>query len=82
MYNAYAYFFIFVTEFANQNGAVSDSSALSCDFSGQCCWGNAKPPDDRLDWVKVAKSPSGAVLKPYFGTDQQPCKPTNLYIYN
>lgn len=52
---------------------VATGDELACNFeSGGCCWSNASPPTDQLDWMLVTGAPEPAKLKSSFGTETAP----------
>jgi hypothetical protein len=64
----------------NGDSPVDTGDQLNCDFeSGGCCWSNANPPTDQLDWVTVSGPSEPAKVKSSFGTDTAPT-PTALGV--
>jgi len=45
---------------------------LSCTFDSGCCWSNANPPTDQLDWVTVSGQPEPAKMQSSFGSQTMP----------
>jgi hypothetical protein len=52
---------------------VQTGDELACNFeNGGCCWNNANPPTDQLDYVLVSGAPEPNKLKSSFGTTTAP----------
>jgi hypothetical protein len=73
---------LYIAAFNSQSSPVSSGSALACDFSSSCCWGNVKAPQDQLDYVTLKKAPSAALMQKGFGTSNQPSKSVVIRINN
>lgn len=65
--------YICSAEYNSQNGGpVNVEGELDCDFDNNCCWNNAAPPVDQLEWNvgTGAIDPEKAQIS--FGTNQPP----------
>jgi len=52
---------------------VDTGDQLNCNFdNGGCCWSNANPPTDQLDWVTVSGPTEDAKMKSSFGNISPP----------
>jgi len=57
----------------NGDSPVNTGDELNCDFeSGGCCWNNAAPPTDQVDWVTVSGAPELKKMQSSFGTQNLP----------
>jgi hypothetical protein len=55
-----------------KNGQANSPDDLKCDFEGNCCWKNTKPPFDTMEWNKASGAPDSDKLSKNFGTSTAP----------
>lgn len=58
--------------FDDKGGQASSPADLKCDFSGPCCWKNAKPPFDTMEWVKGSGEVDADKFQKNFDTSSTP----------
>lgn len=54
--------------------------SLSCNFESSCCWTNAQPPADQLNWVQATGQPAAANMQQNFKTESVPGIPLTCLI--
>lgn len=64
---------ITTSPYNGNDNPVETGNELNCDFeSGGCCWSNASPPSDQLDYVLVQGPTEAKKMQSSFGTQSPP----------